>query len=57
MEADIENVQITNQDDQVSTDVITLGVKDRIHLARVMRELRKLSIVLKISRVKSELRK
>jgi len=57
MEADIENVQITNQDDQISTDVITIGVKDRVHLARVMRELRKLSIILKISRVKSELRK
>ena len=52
MKANIENVQITNQDSELSTDVITLAVKDRVHLANVMRELRKLSVVLKISRVK-----
>jgi guanosine-3',5'-bis(diphosphate) 3'-pyrophosphohydrolase len=57
MRANIENVQITNQDSQFSTDVITLMVRDRVHLANVVRELRKLSVVLKISRVKSELRK
>jgi guanosine-3',5'-bis(diphosphate) 3'-pyrophosphohydrolase len=57
MRANIENVQITNQDSQLSVDVITLMVKDRNHLATVVRELRKLSVVLKISRVKSELRK
>jgi len=56
MNANIENVQITNQDSELSTDIITLSVKDRAHLANVMRELRKLSVVLKISRVKSELR-
>ena len=54
MSANIENVQITNQDSELSTDIITLGVKDRAHLANVMRELRKLAVVLKISRVKSE---
>jgi len=57
MRANIENVQIVNQDSQVSVDYITLMVRDRNHLATVVRELRKLSIVLKISRVKSELRK
>nr|WP_320412176.1 RelA/SpoT family protein [Candidatus Methylospira mobilis] len=57
MHANIENVQINNQDARVSTDIITLQVKDRIHLANVMRELRKLSVVLKISRNKAELRK
>ncbi len=56
MKANIENVQITNQDSELSTDIITLSVKDRAHLANVMRELRKLSVVLKISRVKSELK-
>jgi GTP pyrophosphokinase/guanosine-3',5'-bis(diphosphate) 3'-pyrophosphohydrolase len=55
MNANIENVQITNQDSELSTDIITLAVKDRAHLANVMRELRKLPVVLKISRVKSEL--
>ncbi len=57
MRANIENVQIVNQDSQLSVDYITLMVRDRNHLANVVRELRKLSIVLKISRVKSELRK
>ena len=57
MRANIENVQITNQDSQISVDIITLMVKDRNHLANVMRELRKLAVVLKISRVKSELKK
>jgi GTP pyrophosphokinase/guanosine-3',5'-bis(diphosphate) 3'-pyrophosphohydrolase len=57
MRANIENVQIVNQDSQMSVDYITLMVRDRNHLANVVRELRKLSIVLKISRVKSELRK
>ncbi len=57
LRANIENVQIVNQDSQVSVDYITLMVRDRNHLATVVRELRKLSIVLKISRVKSELRK
>ncbi|SMF95969.1 guanosine-3',5'-bis(diphosphate) 3'-pyrophosphohydrolase [Methylomagnum ishizawai] len=57
MRANIENVQITNQDSQISVDIITLLVRDRVHLANVMRELKKLSVVMKISRVKSELRK
>ncbi|MFM8333146.1 MAG: RelA/SpoT family protein [Candidatus Methylumidiphilus sp.] len=54
MHANIENVQITNQDSELSTDIITLSVKDRQHLANVMRELRKLSVVLKISRVRCD---
>jgi len=57
MGGNIENVQIVNQDSRLSVDYITLMVRDRNHLANLMRELRKLSIVLKISRVKSELRK
>ncbi|MDD5036224.1 MAG: RelA/SpoT family protein [Methylococcaceae bacterium] len=57
LRANIENVQITNQDSELSTDIITLGVQDRVHLAKVMLELRKLPVVVKISRVKSEPRK
>jgi len=57
MSANIENVQITNQDNQISTDIITLSVRDRAHLANVMRELRKLSVVTRITRVKSETKK
>lgn len=54
MRANIENVQIVNQDSRLSVDFITLTVRDRNHLATVVRELRKLSIVLKITRVKTE---
>ncbi|NJD07404.1 MAG: RelA/SpoT family protein [Methylococcaceae bacterium] len=57
MRSNIENVQITDQDPHTSTDLITLSVKDRVHLANVMRELRKLNVVMKISRVKSDPRK
>jgi hypothetical protein len=48
---------LTNQDHQISTDIITLSVRDRAHLATVMRELRKLSVVTRITRVKSETKK
>ena len=57
MRANIENVQIVNQDARVSVDYVTLMVRDRNHLATVVRELKKLSIVNKISRVKSERQK
>jgi GTP pyrophosphokinase/guanosine-3',5'-bis(diphosphate) 3'-pyrophosphohydrolase len=57
MRANIENVQITNQDSELSTDIITLMVKDRAHLAGIMRELKKLSVVLKIARFKSDIKK
>jgi GTP pyrophosphokinase/guanosine-3',5'-bis(diphosphate) 3'-pyrophosphohydrolase len=53
MRANIENVQILNQDSQLSVDIITLMVRDRTHLAGVVRELRRLAVVLKISRLKS----
>ncbi|MEY4768472.1 MAG: hypothetical protein RL637_1111 [Pseudomonadota bacterium] len=50
MKSNIENVSITHQDAKVSIDVITLSVHDRVHLANIMRELKKLSPVLKLSR-------
>ncbi|HLF95844.1 MAG TPA: bifunctional (p)ppGpp synthetase/guanosine-3',5'-bis(diphosphate) 3'-pyrophosphohydrolase [Methylococcaceae bacterium] len=53
MGCNIENVSIVNQDEQTSTDFIVLTVRDRVHLAQLMRELRKLPVVLKIARVKS----
>jgi RelA/SpoT family (p)ppGpp synthetase len=52
-ESNIENVSIIHQDDRVSIDQITLTVKDRVHLAKIMRQLKKLSVVLKITRVKA----
>lgn len=52
-EANIENLVVVHQDDRVSIDLITLTVRDRVHLARIMRQLKQLSIVLKITRVKA----
>ena len=52
-ESNIENVSIIHQDDQVSIDLITLTVRDRVHLAKIMRKLKQLSTVLKITRVKA----
>lgn len=50
MDSNIEKVQIVDQDAQISIDMITLSVKDRVHLASVLRQLKKLSIILKITR-------
>lgn len=53
MESNIENITVVGQDDRVSIDLITLTVKDRVHLANIIRKLKKLFIVLKITRVKA----
>jgi GTP pyrophosphokinase/guanosine-3',5'-bis(diphosphate) 3'-pyrophosphohydrolase len=53
MGSNIENVTLENQDDRVSVDLITLSVKDRVHLANIIRKLKKLFIVLKITRIKA----
>jgi len=52
MGSNIETVNTREQNDQISLDFITFTVSDRVHLAKIMRQLRKLVIVLKISRVK-----
>jgi GTP pyrophosphokinase/guanosine-3',5'-bis(diphosphate) 3'-pyrophosphohydrolase len=51
MNSNIENVSISHQDEQVSVDLITLSVSDRVHLANIMRQLKKLSPVLKLGRI------
>ncbi|NOT11138.1 MAG: RelA/SpoT family protein [Methylococcaceae bacterium] len=53
LNSNIENVHVIDQDARVSVDLITLTVKDRVHLAKIMRRLKELSIVLKITRVKA----
>ncbi|MGZ8175604.1 MULTISPECIES: RelA/SpoT family protein [Methylobacter] len=53
LNSNIENVTVVDQDDRISVDLITLTVKDRVHLAKIMRRLKELSIVLKITRVKA----
>jgi GTP diphosphokinase / guanosine-3',5'-bis(diphosphate) 3'-diphosphatase len=53
MESNIENITVVSQDERVSVDLLTLAVRDRIHLANLMRKLKNLSIVLKITRIKA----
>jgi (p)ppGpp synthase/HD superfamily hydrolase len=53
LNSNIENVTVVDQDDRICIDLITLTVKDRVHLAKIMRRLKDLSIVLKITRVKA----
>ncbi len=53
LDANIESVSMADQDDKVSIDLITVSVKDRVHLATIIRKLKKLFIVLKITRVKT----
>ncbi|MCK5353931.1 MAG: TGS domain-containing protein, partial [Methyloprofundus sp.] len=50
LDSNIEKVHIADQDADVSIDIITFTVKDRGHLANIMRQLKKLLIVLKITR-------
>ncbi|MBL6986470.1 MAG: RelA/SpoT family protein [Methylobacter sp.] len=53
LSSNIENVTVVDQDDRICVDLITLTVKDRVHLAKIMRRLKKLAIVLKLTRVKA----
>ena len=52
-DSNIENINVVSQDDRVSVDLLTLAVRDRVHLANIIRKLKKLSIVLKITRIKA----
>jgi GTP diphosphokinase / guanosine-3',5'-bis(diphosphate) 3'-diphosphatase len=51
--SNIENVTVVEQDSRVSVDLITVSVRDRVHLAQIMRKLKELPIVIKITRVKA----
>jgi GTP diphosphokinase / guanosine-3',5'-bis(diphosphate) 3'-diphosphatase len=51
--SNIENVTVVEQDSRVSVDLITVSVRDRVHLAQIMRKLKDLPIVIKITRVKA----
>ncbi len=52
MEANIENVSIEERDGFQSTLSFTVSVKNRQHLARIMRRMRSLEMVLRIHRLK-----
>lgn len=53
MDSNIENIHVVSQDDRVSVDLLILAVRDRVHLANIIRKLKKLSIVMKITRIKA----
>ncbi len=52
LDSNIENVTVVDQDVRVCVDSIILTVQNRAHLAKIMRRLKELSIVMKITRVK-----
>jgi len=52
LDSNIENVTIVDHDAQTCTDTILLTARNRVHLAQIMRRLKELSSVLKITRVK-----
>jgi RelA/SpoT family (p)ppGpp synthetase len=53
MEANIENVDIEDRDGTISTIKFTVDVHDRKHLANVMRRIRTIDLVVRISRNKN----
>jgi len=53
LESNIENVSITERDGRYSTMVFTVSVKDRVHLAQLMRRIKSTEGVVKIARSKS----
>ncbi|EIC29473.1 MULTISPECIES: RelA/SpoT family protein [Methylomicrobium] len=53
MNSNIENVSVADQDDKICVDLITLSVKNRVHLAEIMRKLKKLPIVVRLERVRA----
>ncbi|MDD4914848.1 MAG: bifunctional (p)ppGpp synthetase/guanosine-3',5'-bis(diphosphate) 3'-pyrophosphohydrolase [Methylococcales bacterium] len=53
LDSNIENITVLSQDNRVSVDLLTLAVRDRVHLAKIIRKLKNLSIVLKITRIKA----
>lgn len=52
MDSNIDNVNITDRDGKFSTVSFTIEVQNRVHLANIMRRLRKLEVVARINRGK-----
>ncbi len=51
-EANIDDISVDPGDGRYNKVLLTLTVRDRIHLARVMRRIRSLKVVLRIARSK-----
>lgn len=49
-DANIENINVEERSDNVTSVVVTIGVRNRTHLARVMRRVRAIGATLSISR-------
>jgi RelA/SpoT family (p)ppGpp synthetase len=52
LESNIENVTIEERDGRYSSMMFTVSVKDRVHLAQIMRRVRAIDSVVRISRAK-----
>ncbi len=52
MDVNISNVDIEEHDSKYSSIIFTIAVRDRVHLARVMRHIRAIDMVVRISRKK-----
>jgi len=50
-DAGVDNINVEERSAEVSTMIIGLTVKNRTHLARVMRRLRNVAVVISLSRV------
>ena len=53
LESNIENVSITERDGRYSTMLFTVSVKNRVHLAQVIRRIKSIDSVVRITRSKS----
>ena len=52
-DASIERISMVERDARISTVTLTLGVKDRVHLAHVIRRIRTIKGITKIIRARS----
>ncbi len=52
-DCNIENINMAKHSKEASSDIFTITVRNRKHLARVMRRLRSLPSVYKISRIRN----
>lgn len=50
--ANIENVHVEERDDRHNALIFLVHIRDRRHLAQIIRRLRSISIVLRVARVK-----
>jgi len=50
--ANIENVHVDERDDNHNALIFLCHIKDRKHLAQIIRRIRSISIVIRVSRVK-----